>query len=230
MPSCSAGSAMSRPLIAITQDGGEGRVRLTKSGRVRIDYRARRHAASRRSVTRSSRWPSWPARPGPARSSPSARRRAGTAAPGFLPGEEERAFVVYRDALAAFDFAPEPRQGLLGPPDGHASGWAPTADHPAIPRGRVRTASGNGDPGPLRRRRIAVPDGDRGQPDDHDHGPRPAGRSDGRVGRLIVPGRVDRAVVLGPTRRLARRPSRRIGSPAPGSGGPRSSSSGSGRG
>ena len=102
-----AGSAHLSPLIAVTRDGGEGRVSLTKAGRVRLDYRldatgvaTLRHALV--SMARTS-----PGRPAPPRSSPRGRRR-----PGIHPtGGGRRPRMLgrsprFEEALAAFDFGP----------------------------------------------------------------------------------------------------------------------------
>jgi choline dehydrogenase-like flavoprotein len=128
------------PLIAITKDGGEGRVRVTKAGRVRIDYAldetgvaTLRHAlgtmaelarsAGARQIVAVGTPPLW-----------HGRRR-------YLPGEEERAFVVYRDALASFDFAPNRGKVFSAHQMGTVRMGAAN-DHPTDPQGRVRSASG----------------------------------------------------------------------------------------
>jgi choline dehydrogenase-like flavoprotein len=129
------------PLVAITRDGGEGRVRLTGSGGVRIDYSldaggiaTLRHAlvsmarlsraAGARSIVAVGTPPRWHGRRGSA------------------PGQEARAFVVFEDALRAFDFAPN--RGSLFSAHQMASVrmGASVADHPCDPDGRVRTRAG----------------------------------------------------------------------------------------
>jgi choline dehydrogenase-like flavoprotein len=123
------------PLIAITRDGGEGRVQLTGAGRVRIDYRldelgtaTLRHAL--RSMARI-------ARAGGAREllgigSPLLRHRIDASE------AETRRFDDFEDALARTDFGPH--RGSIA--SAHQMGTirlgADAADHPADPRGRVR--------------------------------------------------------------------------------------------
>src|SRR4029079_1054416 len=133
------------PLIAITKDGGEGRVRVAKSGRVRIDYSldetgvaTLRHAlgtmaelarsAGARQIVAVGTPPRWHRRPR------------------YLPGEEERAFVVYRDALASFDFAANRGKVFSAHQMGTVRMGAAN-DHPTDPAGRVRAASGRVIPG-----------------------------------------------------------------------------------
>jgi choline dehydrogenase-like flavoprotein len=128
------------PLIAITRDGGEGRVRLTKAGLARIDYvldetgvTTLRHAlGTMAELARSAGASQIVALGTPPRWH--GRRRYG-------PGEEERAFVVYRDALAGFDFAPNRGKVFSAHQMGTVRMGAGD-DHPADPHGRVRSASG----------------------------------------------------------------------------------------
>jgi hypothetical protein len=129
------------PLIAITRDGGEGRVRLTGSGGVRIDYvldaggvATLRHAlvsmarltraAGARSVIAVGNPPRWHGRHGAA------------------PGQEARAFVAFEDALRAFDFGPNRGSVFSAHQMGSVRMGASVADHPCDPDGRVRTRSG----------------------------------------------------------------------------------------
>jgi choline dehydrogenase-like flavoprotein len=123
------------PLIAITRDGGEGSTRLTRSGRVRIDYRldelgtaTLRHGL--RSMVRI-------ARVGGAREilaigAPMLRHRVDG-------GEgEARRFADFEEAVARTDFGPH--RGTVA--SAHQMGTirlgADPADHPADARGRVR--------------------------------------------------------------------------------------------
>ncbi len=128
------------PLIAVTEDGGEGRVSMTRSGRTRVDYRldaigvaTLRHAlvsmarlaraAGARQIVAVGTPPRWFGRSGSS---------AGTA---------DRAFVVYEDALRAFDFAPN-RGGVFSAHQmGTARMGADPADHVCDPGGRVRLGS-----------------------------------------------------------------------------------------
>jgi choline dehydrogenase-like flavoprotein len=93
------------PLIAVTRDGGSGRVRLTQAGRVRVDYTldevgiaTLRHAllsmarlaraAGAREILAAGTPPAWYGRGG------------------FRAGEEGAAFARFEARLAAFDLAP----------------------------------------------------------------------------------------------------------------------------
>jgi choline dehydrogenase-like flavoprotein len=125
------------PLIAITRDGGEGRVRPTRAGRVRIDYRldaigvaTMRHATvSMAGILRAA----------------GARSMlvAGTPPPwhgqdGFAPGQEERSFAAFEEALRTFDFGPNRGSIFSAHQMGSARMGAAAADHACDPRGRVR--------------------------------------------------------------------------------------------
>jgi choline dehydrogenase-like flavoprotein len=129
------------PLIAVTRDGGEGRVRLTGSGGVRIDYAldaggvaTLRHAlvsmarltraAGARSIIAVGTPPRWHGRHGSA------------------PGQEARAFVVFEDALRAFDFGPNRGSVFSAHQMGSVRMGASIADHPCDPDGHVRARSG----------------------------------------------------------------------------------------
>jgi choline dehydrogenase-like flavoprotein len=133
------------PLIAITRDGGEGRVRLTASGRARIDYRldergvaTLRHAlvsmagmaraAGARQILAAGTPPRWHGRTG------------------FGPGAEARAFVVFEDALRRFDFAAN-RGSVFSAHQMGTVRMGASADHPCDPDGRVRTRGGATIPG-----------------------------------------------------------------------------------
>jgi choline dehydrogenase-like flavoprotein len=123
------------PLVAVTRDGGEGRVRLTRAGRVRIDYtlddagRATvRHALV--SMARLAR------AAGAAEilvvAMPLMRHRVGGA------GDEARRFAAFERALASMDLSPH--RGTIA--SAHQMGTlrmgADPALHPADPRGRIR--------------------------------------------------------------------------------------------
>jgi GMC oxidoreductase len=133
------------PLIAITRDGGEGRVRLTKSGGIRIDYRlddrgvaTLRHAlvsmagisraAGARQILAVGTPPRWHGRTG------------------FRPGAEERSFVVFEDALRGFDFAAN-RGSVFSAHQMGSVRMGASSDHPCDPDGRVRTRGGTPIPG-----------------------------------------------------------------------------------
>ncbi|HET7702661.1 MAG TPA: GMC family oxidoreductase [Candidatus Limnocylindrales bacterium] len=129
------------PLIAVTRDGGSGRVRLAGSGRARIDYAldARgvatlRHglvsmagllrAAGAREIVAIGTPPRWHGRSG------------------VRPGQERRAFTVFEDALRAFDFAPNRGSLFSAHQMGSVRMGSSVADHPCDPEGRVRTRGG----------------------------------------------------------------------------------------
>lgn len=123
------------PLIAITRDGGEGRVSLTGSGRVRIDYRlddlgraTLRHALG--SMARIARAAG--AEEILALGLPPARYRAGA------DGDAEARFAAFAEAVARLSLAPN--RVVVG--SAHQMGTlrmgADPVDHPADPRGRVR--------------------------------------------------------------------------------------------
>jgi hypothetical protein len=125
------------PLIAITRDGGEGRVRPTKAGGVRIDYRldATGVATLRHAVVSMAGM----LRAGGARS----MLVAGTPTrwhgrDGFAPGQEERSFAVFEDALRTFDFGPNRGSVFSAHQMGSVRMGAKAPDHACDPHGRVR--------------------------------------------------------------------------------------------
>lgn len=128
------------PLIAVTRDGGAGRVRLTGSGHARIDYAldaggvaTLRHAlvsmaglvraAGARQIVVVGTPPRWHGRTGAA-------------------GQEGRSFAVFEDALRDFDFAPNRGSVFSAHQMGSVRMGASVADHPCDPEGRVRTRAG----------------------------------------------------------------------------------------
>jgi choline dehydrogenase-like flavoprotein len=126
------------PLIAITRDGGEGRVRLSRAGRVRIDYRLDDlgRATARHALVAMARL----ARAGGAREvvavgMPLLRHRIDGAR------DEARRFAAFERALAAMDFSPH--RGTIA--SAHQMGTlrmgADPAAHPADPGGRLRLDS-----------------------------------------------------------------------------------------
>ncbi|HEY7935925.1 MAG TPA: GMC family oxidoreductase [Candidatus Limnocylindrales bacterium] len=128
------------PLIAITRDGGEGRVGLTRSGSVRVDYRldptgvaTLRHALVR--MARISRAAG--AREVVAMGTPPAwhRREA------FGPGGEERAFAAFEERLGSFDFSPNRGSVFSAHQMGTVRLGSDPRRHACDPGGRVRTGS-----------------------------------------------------------------------------------------
>jgi choline dehydrogenase-like flavoprotein len=123
------------PLIAVTRDGGEGRTRLTRSGRVRIDYRLDEQGriTARHALISMARI----ARAGGARQiiavgHPLARHVVDDSA------GEGRRYAAFEERIAATDFGPH--RGTIA--SAHQMGTirmgADPASHPADGRGRVR--------------------------------------------------------------------------------------------
>jgi choline dehydrogenase-like flavoprotein len=123
------------PLVAVTRDGGEGRVRLTQAGRVRIDYRLddTGRATARHALVSMARL----ARAAGAAeilaiAMPIARHRVDAGS------DEPRRFAAFERALASLDFSPH--RGMIA--SAHQMGTlrmgADPASHPADPRGRIR--------------------------------------------------------------------------------------------
>jgi choline dehydrogenase-like flavoprotein len=134
------------PLIGITRDGGEGRVRPTRAGHVRVDYRldasgvaTLRHAlvsmagmaraAGARAIVAVGTPPAWHGRDG------------------FAASDESRAFAVFEDSLRSFDFAPN-RGGVFSAHQmGSVRMGADPRGHPCDPDARVRGRGGAPIPG-----------------------------------------------------------------------------------
>jgi choline dehydrogenase-like flavoprotein len=128
------------PLIAITRDGGEGRVSLARSGSVRVDYRldpsgvaTLRHAigqmarmsraAGAREIVAMGTPPAW-----------HGRQASG-------PGGEERAFAAYLERLGSFDFSPNRGAVFSAHQMGTVRLGADPRLHPCDPGGRVRSGT-----------------------------------------------------------------------------------------
>jgi choline dehydrogenase-like flavoprotein len=134
-------SANLSPLVAVTRDGGEGRVRATASGGVRIDYRLDRAgvATLRHAIVSMARL---------ARAAGASEIIATGTPPaifgreGFPSGGEGRAFTAFEERLGRFDFGPN--RGALY--SAHQMGTARMGADPRLhvcdPAGRVRSASG----------------------------------------------------------------------------------------
>jgi choline dehydrogenase-like flavoprotein len=127
-------SAHLGPLIAITRDGGEGRVRLTRAGRVRLDYRldevgiaTMRHALV--SMARLARAAG--ADPILATGTPGAWWRA---------SDGRGSFERYLERLRASDFRPNRASVFSAHQLGTARMGADPARHPCDPWGRVRVS------------------------------------------------------------------------------------------
>jgi choline dehydrogenase-like flavoprotein len=137
-----AGSSHLSPFIAVTRDGGEGRLSLTKAGNVRLDYRldstgvaTLRHALG--SMARLAR-------------AAGAIEMVAVATPPvwFHPSggssDDGASFKRFEEALAGFDFSPN-RGGVFSAHQmGSVRMGSAPATHPCDPWGRVR-ASAKGD-------------------------------------------------------------------------------------
>ena len=130
------------PLIALTRDGGSGRVSLTRSGRVRVDYALDRSGATtlRHGVLSMARL----ARAAGATeivavgTPPTWYRPAASGATGVV-ADDARAFRRFEERLVSFDVGPN-RAGIFS---AHQMGTvrmgASPGDHPCDPWGRVRS-------------------------------------------------------------------------------------------
>jgi choline dehydrogenase-like flavoprotein len=129
------------PLIAITRDGGTGRVRASRSGGARIDYRVdavgvrtMRHAlltmarilraAGAREIFALGTPATWYRPDGPA------------------PGGETAAFAAFEERLARFDFRPNRGAVFSAHQMGTARFGVDPRTHACDPAGRVRAESG----------------------------------------------------------------------------------------
>ena len=129
------------PLIAVTRDGGEGRVRAARAGRARIDYQldqrgvaTLRHAlVSMAELTRAAG-----AQTLLAAGTPPAWHGRG----GLAVGREDRAWLVFRDRLAAFDFGANRGSVFSAHQMGSVRMGADPRDHACDPAGRVRARDG----------------------------------------------------------------------------------------
>jgi choline dehydrogenase-like flavoprotein len=65
---------------------------------------------------------------------------------GFRPGQEAREFVVFEDALRAFDFSPNRASVFSAHQMGTARMGSSNADHPVDPRGRLRRSGSSAAP------------------------------------------------------------------------------------
>ena len=126
------------PLIAVTRDGGEGRVRLTKAGRVRIDYRLddAGRATLRHALVSMARL---------ARAAGAAEILAVSMPPERHlvdgAGDEPRRYAEFERRLAAMDFSPHRGTVASAHQMGTIRMGADPATHPADARGRVRADS-----------------------------------------------------------------------------------------
>ncbi len=135
-----AGAAHLSPFIGVTRDGGEGRVSLTKAGRVRLDYRldAAGLATLRHALVSAARL---------ARAAGATEiLAAGTPPTWFHPtgagaDQDEPAFARFEEALAATDFGSNRAAVFSAHQMGSVRMGADAATHPCDPWGRVRRAA-----------------------------------------------------------------------------------------
>ncbi len=124
------------PLIAVTRDGGEGRTRLTKAGRVRLDYRldATGVATMRHALVSMARL---------ARAAGATEIVAVGTPPAWFgrAGSSASDFAAFEARLASFDFSAN-RAGVFSAHQmGSVRMGADPATHPCDVGGRVRTGS-----------------------------------------------------------------------------------------
>jgi choline dehydrogenase-like flavoprotein len=136
------------PLIAITRDGGEGRVRSASPGHVRVDYRldAEGVATLRHALVSMARV----ARAAGAQQVVAVGTPPRWHTAGRDPGDDrgdDRAFAVFENALRSFDFAPNRGSVFSAHQMGSVRMGSDAASHPCDPWGRVRSARGRIVPG-----------------------------------------------------------------------------------
>ncbi len=123
------------PILAVTRDGGEGSVRLTRAGRVRIDYRlddAGRATARHALVSMARLARAAGAAEILAVAMPIVRHRVDGSP------DEGRRFAAFEAALSATNFAPHRGTVASAHQMGTLRMGADAATHPADPRGRIR--------------------------------------------------------------------------------------------
>ncbi len=126
------------PLLAITRDGGEGRISLSKAGSVRIDYALDSSgvATLRHALVRMARL---------VRAAGALEIVANGTPPlwhgpqAFGPGGEERAFGHFEQRLSSFDFRPNRGALFSAHQMGSVRMGGDGRTHPVDPAGRVRT-------------------------------------------------------------------------------------------
>ncbi|MGZ8527648.1 MAG: GMC family oxidoreductase N-terminal domain-containing protein [Candidatus Limnocylindrales bacterium] len=131
------------PLIAVTRDGGQGRVRATRSGGARIDYRVDRVGMTTLRhglVTMARIVRAAGARQMVALGTPGEWHDVG----GFAPGGEARAFAAFEGRLQRFDFGPNRGTVFSAHQMGTARLGADPRSHACDPAGRVRSGPGPG--------------------------------------------------------------------------------------
>ena len=168
------------PFIGIVRDREPGRVKLSGSGRARIEYRVSKADAitGRKALVAMAQI---------GRASGAKRLVAlGTPAVWHDVTPDERGFGAYLDQLRRFDFSPN-RASVFS---AHQMGNDPGRGQPNRSRLRSMGASahrkrdklGRQDQWALRRRRVPIPNRSRREPDGHRHDARRSSRSDGPRG------------------------------------------------
>jgi choline dehydrogenase-like flavoprotein len=125
------------PLVAVTRDGGAGRVSLTRAGRVRVDYRLDKVgvATLRHAAVRMARM---------ARAAGAGEVVvAGTPGVRFMPvrsspESDAAAYGRFEDRVARMDYAPNRGSVMSAHQMGTVRMGATARDHPCDPNGRVR--------------------------------------------------------------------------------------------
>lgn len=125
------------PFIAVTRDGGEGRTRITRAGRIRVDYQLDSGGVStlRHALVSMARL---------ARAAGASELLAAGTPPiwhgrgGFAPGREQAAFARFESALASFDLRPNRGSVFSAHQMGSARMGGDSRDHACDPWGRVR--------------------------------------------------------------------------------------------
>ncbi len=125
------------PLVAVTRDGGAGRVSLTRAGRVRVDYRLDKVgvATLRHAAVRMARM---------ARAAGAGEIVvAGTPGVRFMPvrsspESDAAAYGRFEDRVARMDYAPNRGSVMSAHQMGTVRMGATPRDHPCDPNGRVR--------------------------------------------------------------------------------------------
>jgi len=132
------------PLVAVTRDGGEGRVVETKRGGTRVDYRldASGVATLRHALVTMARL----SRAAGAVEVIAVGMPAATFGRQGVPtGGESSAFAAFEDRLSKFDFGPNRGSVFSAHQMGTARMGADPRLHPCDTDGRVRSGSGRGD-------------------------------------------------------------------------------------
>ena len=130
------------PLIAITRDGGDGRVSATKGGSVRVDYRldATGVATLRHALVQMARM---------SRAAGALELVAMGTPPAwygpqvFGPGGGDGSFAAFEERLSAFDFAPNRGSIFSAHQMGTVRLGGDPRLHPCDPGGRVRSGTSN---------------------------------------------------------------------------------------